>query len=244
MGVYMENLKNIFDDIKTKDSTAFDLFYKEYFRLIYGIAFSIAKNEATSYDVVQNIMVKLFVLDSDKFPQKNELSWLYTVIKNEALQVLRKEKESINIDDIDNISIQQSNIDDFVDMDNYYSMIKTLNDNQKQIVTLKVMCGLKHKEIAKLLNMPIGTVQWIYNSATVKLRAKYLNFFIVIATLGASFIYRLYKDLNTESLGEVGIASTPSIKKLTVVLGAAFVCSVLITIIYFFKKISNKPTKA
>lgn len=240
----MESLKNIFDDIKTKDSVAFDLFYKEYFRLIYSIAFSISKNEATSYDVVQNIMVKLFILEPEKFPHKNELSWLYTVVKNETLQVIRKEKENVNVDDIENISIQHSDIDEFVDMDSYYSMIKSLNDNQKQIVTLKVIGGLKHKEIAKLLNMPIGTVQWTYNYASAKLRAKYLNFFIIIGILGSSFVYKLYKDLNTESMGGIGIASTPSVSKLTIALGVAFACSVIITSIYFLKKHLKKPTKS
>lgn len=239
----MDKIKNIFEDIKTKDSVAFDIFYKEYFRLIYGIAFSISKNEATSYDVVQNIMVKLFVLDTEKFPKSNELSWLYTVIKNETLQVLRKEKENVNIDDIEYISIQQSNIDEFVDMDSYYSMIRTLNERQKQIVTLKVIGGLKHKEIAKLLNMPIGTVQWVYNSATAKLRAKYLSMFILVGVLGSSFIYKLNKDLNAESMGDIGIASTPTISGLTIILGVAFALSVIFTAICFLKKYLKRPTK-
>jgi hypothetical protein len=38
--------------------------------------------------------------------------------------------------------------------------------------TLKLIGNLKYREIASLLNKPMGTVQWIYNNAIKKLRKK------------------------------------------------------------------------
>ena len=43
---------------------------------------------------------------------------------------------------------------------------------EKEIATLKLIGNLKYREIASLLNKPMGTVQWIYNNAIKKLRKK------------------------------------------------------------------------
>ena len=39
-------------------------------------------------------------------------------------------------------------------------MNRVLNETERQIVTLHVISGFKHREIAELLEKPVGTVLW------------------------------------------------------------------------------------
>ena len=81
---------------------------------------------------VQNALIKLFGLNQQKFPKAHELSWLYVVVKNEALMMLRKEKPSADISAFENkLPVMDKEIEDFVDMENYYTLISSLNETQK-----------------------------------------------------------------------------------------------------------------
>ena len=49
-------------------------------------------------------------------------------------------------------------------------MNKVLGDEERQIVTLHVIAGFKHREIAEMLDKPLGTVLWAYNNALAKMK--------------------------------------------------------------------------
>ena len=90
-------LNEIFNLIKNDDPHSIELLYENYFRLLYGIAFSIVRNKEMSEDVVQNTIIKIWNIKHETLPKSHEMSWLYTVTKNEALCILRKEKKNENI---------------------------------------------------------------------------------------------------------------------------------------------------
>lgn len=50
------------------------------------------------------------------------------------------------------------------------AMNKVLNEDERQIVTLHAISGFKHREIADMLDKPLGTVVWSYNNALSKLK--------------------------------------------------------------------------
>ena len=51
------------------------------------------------------------------------------------------------------------------------SVLEKLSDDERQIVMLHAISGLKHREIAEMLDIPQATVISKYNSALGKLRA-------------------------------------------------------------------------
>ncbi len=170
--------------------TAAELLYNNYYNKIYGIAFSILNNAAASEDVVHNTMCKLLKTDKGNFPSRCESTWLYSVVKNEALIYIRKQKPVTYTDDLTAYAFEQKSIDDFVDMDSYYSLIKNLNNDQRQVVTLKVLGGYTHREIAKMLGKPTGTIQWIYNTAIKKLRVILSSLLSCVLLFGGLFAWR------------------------------------------------------
>ncbi|MBR1625256.1 MAG: hypothetical protein IJ676_05910, partial [Clostridia bacterium] len=106
-------LKEIFSLLRTEAGKGIELLYRFFYNKIYGIAFSIVKDEAKSEDVVQNVVYKIMKMDKSKFPTEYELSWLYTVTKNEAISFLRKEKQNVPLEYVENISEKKNCIDDY-----------------------------------------------------------------------------------------------------------------------------------
>ena len=141
-----EELNTIFHEFKENNMTQYDKLYKEYYSTIYGIVFSIIKNKENSEDVVQEIFIKIYNMDKEKFPTQGELSWLYTVSKNEALQFLRKKNNEINIEEIYEIKEKSNEIDKIIDMNTYNKIISVLNEKEKQIVSLKILSNFTFKK--------------------------------------------------------------------------------------------------
>lgn len=81
--------------MKTSRNEALTKLYESYFKTIYGVALSICKDQEQSYDIVQNVILRLKTLPNDKLPSSGEMTWLYTVTKNEALQEMRRDKGAL-----------------------------------------------------------------------------------------------------------------------------------------------------
>ncbi len=210
-------LSTVLDLIKHKNAVGYELLYTHYSKLMFGTAFSVTKNEEDSRDIVQNVVFKLSKTEANKFPEKGETSWLYRVVKNEALNLIKSRKTYVRLDadDVD-IPMADKNLDELFDMENYYSLIAELNEQQKEVVTLKVLCDLSHKEIAKALDKPIGTVQWIYNTSIKKLRVALVAMasFMVVLFLGAmSRVVDIYGSLpvfDPPMMSDPNVAHSPN----------------------------------
>ena len=157
-----QELHYIFSKLRAGDTSQFELLYKNYKLLVYKIAFSILKNKEASEDVTQTVFTKIYSLKKEKLPSSKEATWLYTVTKNEAISYYRKEKPSIPLDEIYDISEETEcrYIQDIIDKEKYEKIISGLSLKEKEIVSLKIVGELSFKEISRILNEPIGTVQW------------------------------------------------------------------------------------
>ena len=177
----IEELKELFIEIKYDNKIAFEKLYNRYNKLVYGIAFSILKNKQDSEDIVQIVFTKIYVIDKTKLPNSNEASWLYSITKNETLNFLKKKDNNINLDDIYEILDSNNDINKIIDEDNYNRLISKLNNMEKEIISLKILSNFSFEEIAKILNIPIGTVKWKYYKSvhTLKLLLSNLGMFII-----------------------------------------------------------------
>lgn len=184
-------LHQIFIDMKIDNPNSYNLLYKKYYKLVYGIIFSIIKNKEDTEDIVHEVFTKIYKLDKNKLPENNEASWLFTVSKNEAYMFLRKSKPDISIEEIYEISGENNNmvssnkrkmsnafivqqtendIDKIIDADYFNGVISGLKEDEKQIISLKILSNFTFQKISQLLNIPIGTVQWKYYKAINSLK--------------------------------------------------------------------------
>ena len=191
-----KELKNLFAKIKNNNNTAFEELYSKYSKLIYKIAYSILKNKSDAEDVMQLVFEKIYSMDKENLPTKNETSWIYSVTKNETLNYFKSNRNNNNLDDIYEIEDNNQEISKIIDQENYNRLVSKLNDNEKEIVSLKIISNFSFEEIGKILNMPTGTVKWRYYKAinTLRLLLSNLTMFII------SFISSIYALKSTKKI--------------------------------------------
>ena len=193
-------LKKLFIEIKLDNKTSFEQLYQKYSSLVYGIAFSILKNKEDSEDVVQNVFSKLYKMNKEKLPSDKETSWLYTLSKNEAISLYRKKKENLVLDNMYEIEENNNEIDESIDILEFNRLISTLNEKEKQIISLKIISNLSFDEIAKLLGEPTGTIKWRYYKSlhSLKLLFSNLGMFIITFVVGIKVLFQKNKSSQIE----------------------------------------------
>ena len=192
-------------------------------------------------DAVQNAALRLYTMDESLFPSDHELAWLHTVVKNEALMVLRKKKPEHSVDELPEIPVPERQP--------VQSMLSSLDQKRQNVVTLKVLGGLSHKEIAQLLSMPVGTVQWLYNTSIKSLRRTLTALVSVAIVSAVGLLYQAAQYFRTpvrEPGGDFGISSIPpaepSLSPWFTVWLTLLIVSIVAGILFF--KFSDKiPTK-
>lgn len=179
-------LRELVLEIKHNNKIAYEKLYNRYNKLVYGIAFSILKNKEDSEDVVQTVFSKLYILEKDKLPTDKIGTWLYTVTKNEALLLLRKNNNDVNLDTIYDLEDENNEIDKFINKDSYNRLINGLNQKEQEIVSLKILSNFTFKEIGELLGESANTIKWRYYKSIYSLRIMLSNLgmFIVTFVLG------------------------------------------------------------
>lgn len=197
-----EELHELFIEIKHGNNIGFNKLYDRYRSLVYSIAFSILKNKDDSDDITQKVFLKIWNIDKEKLPVNNEASWIYSLTKNETISYLRNKKHTIDIDSIYEIADTDNEINKIIDKVEFNRLISKLNDNEKEIVSLKILTNLSFQEIASLLNKPTSTIKWQYYKSihTLKLLLSNLGMFIVTFVIG----------LKTMKLSQKGIADYQS----------------------------------
>lgn len=242
-----DELKKALELVKQQKQEGYDALYNHYFRFMFGVAYSVVNNESDCYDIIQNVMLRLCKTNADLFPTEHEAAWLHTVVKNEALMYIRREKHAIPLDEIPEIPVQSHDIEEFVDMEYFRSITSSLNEKQKKIVSMKILGGMTHKEIAKLLSLPIGTVQWIYNTSIKKLRHILTAVLSLTVFFGGGFIYNLWSNIsaasNQGSFGTMEVVEKPAIFTPWLAAFAALFAVSVISLVFFMNFSDKLPTK-
>ncbi len=94
--------------------------------------------------------------------QGNPMAWIMKISKNLFLMQARKNSHSIVMESEDVESYEDIPFDQITDVDTKIWM--------QLIIIMHTMMGFKHREIAKEMNLSLGTVLSKYNRALKKLK--------------------------------------------------------------------------
>ena len=153
------------------------------------------------------------------------------------------------MDEIPEIPVPERQLEMLEDMEPVQSLLSSLDQKRQNVVTLKVLGGLSHKEIAQLLAMPVGTVQWLYNTSIKSLRRTLTALASVAIVSAGGLMYQTTQYFRTpaqEPGGDFGISSIPpaepSLSPWFTVWLTLLIVSIVAGILFF--KFSDKiPTK-
>lgn len=156
--------------IKNKDEEAFEYIYDKTKRGVYSVIFAISKNHSVSEDLMQEVYMKMLTSIHQYRENTNFYNWILQIAHHQAIDYYRRneKKTSLDVNDYSSILVSKEIRPD--EEDQFMQMIEILDDEERLVIILKIVDEMKHREIAKLLNKPIGTVIWIYQKAMNKLR--------------------------------------------------------------------------
>lgn len=138
---------------------------------VYAYAMSILKNPEDSEDILQETYVRVFNSVYKYESQGKPMAWLLKITRNLCYMKIRSQKEKENIDEYIDVLKDNSafSIEDRIFLER---LLKSLSVEELEILSMHVISGFKHKEIASYLDLPVNTVISKYNRMLKKLNGK------------------------------------------------------------------------
>lgn len=167
--------ESLFQRIGQNDREAFEELYQLTQRAVYTYVLSMVKNADDTCDIVQETYLKIRSCAHLYVPQGKPLAWIFTIARNLTLSFFRSRKPMVDLgEDWEEDNPSYSYVEDPTDRMVLQAALNILGEEERQILLLHVVSGLKHREIAKLLKLPLSTVLSRYQRSIQKLR-KFLS---------------------------------------------------------------------
>ncbi len=138
-------------------------------RQIYAVAYAVLRDFALSDDVVQETYVKILEKAFTYRRGTNARAWVLSISRNIAIDLFRRRKFECASEDMQDFGVRFDESSVLVSME-VKKALDILDDEERQIITLKIYAGLKHKEIAALLGITMESSKKKYQRAVAKLR--------------------------------------------------------------------------
>lgn len=165
-------LEPLIAEIAAGDRAAVGTLYEQTKAAVYGFALSILKNAADAEDVLQDTYVHVWSAAGSYRPMGKPMAWILTITRNLATSVLRDRSKTVEMPEDDRLAAPSENPFERTERRIVLrAAMRVLSDEERQIVMLHAVTGLKHGEIAKLLFLPLPTVLSKYSRAKKKLRS-------------------------------------------------------------------------
>ena len=145
-------------------------------------AYKLTTDREEANDLLQETSLKALDNEEKYVPDTNFKGWMYTIMRNLFINNYRRSVRELNFLDsnfTDYAQIQVAKDDDkfeeTYDLKLLYRIINKLPDDTKQPFMMFVS-GLKYKEIAEKMDLPIGTIKSRLHFARKKLQKDLRDF--------------------------------------------------------------------
>ncbi|MFV2046223.1 sigma-70 family RNA polymerase sigma factor [Metabacillus litoralis] len=151
---------------------AFLKLFQQYEEDIYRMAYVYVKNESDALDVVQEVAYRSFKkINTLKSPEYFK-TWLIRIAITCSLDLMRKNKKVVYLkpEYQERIGLEEEDVPLSITLE---ELLEQLNEHERSIVLLKFYEGYSFKEIAELVDMPLGSVKSVLYRALAKLRKEF-----------------------------------------------------------------------
>lgn len=167
----------LFHAIKARQSSALGILYDRYGSLVYGLALRVLKNSQEAEDLTQEIFLNLWHKGNYN-PARGSLSSYLTILtRSRAIDKLRSRNTSLKFLErwSQNMTTQTSYTPyeqaALQERSQYVrDALVQLPENHRQVLEMSYYEGLSQSEIAKKLDIPLGTVKTWARQGLLKLR--------------------------------------------------------------------------
>ena len=162
--------------LKQKDETAFSYLYDNYAAALNGVIYAMVNDFSLSEDILQEAFLKIWNnIDAYDETKGKLYTWMRRITHNLTLDTLKsnqhKYQTKVVSDErvITNVSVN-NNVFSKLDSQDFKRKLQTLDKKQRLIIDMSYFQGFTQEEIARELEMPVGTVKTKIRSAIIELR--------------------------------------------------------------------------
>lgn len=160
--------------LQQRNGQAFSYLYDNYSGALLGVISGIISDREVANDVLQNVFVNIWRKIESYDPSKGRLfTWMLNIARNAAIDELRSKgyrDAQKNQPIADNVELPGTVTGPSVDDVGLKKVLAKLKNEWKVLIDLSYFQGFTHEEIAKILNIPLGTVKTRIRSALIQLR--------------------------------------------------------------------------
>ncbi|UFP96032.1 sigma-70 family RNA polymerase sigma factor [Gloeobacter morelensis] len=175
--------EELFVRLKNREAAVLALLFRRYGHLVYGQACSILKNPQEAEDLTQDIFVELWRNASKNTSCRYFIAYLTTMTRSRAIDKLRSRSRHLKL-------VEKSGLNSLTQLSaptpieraaaterrrQIRTALTQLPQKQCQVIEMAYDQGYSQTEIARRLNLPLGTVKTCTRQGLLKLRQILLN---------------------------------------------------------------------
>jgi RNA polymerase sigma-70 factor (ECF subfamily) len=155
---------------------AFSVLYDNYSRALLGVIKKNIPDDEISEDVLQDSFIKIWNNRLMYDASKGRLyTWMLNIVRNTSIDYLRSRQNKMdekiqrndgNVQEINRSGNVQQNIDNI----GIKTIVDTLKEDQRILIDMAYFKGYTQEELAKELDIPLGTVKTRMRAALTVLR--------------------------------------------------------------------------
>lgn len=166
-----------------KDAAAFEVYYDRHGGAAYSLAHRIVGDPQAAEDVTQEAFLSIWRSRARYDPTRGSVrAWTLGIVRNRAIDALRREGgRAPKLDLDDEAALERKEAPERTEAEalrretarQVRGALGALPTEQSQVIELAYFGGFTHSEIARMLEMPLGTVKGRMRLGLEKIRARF-----------------------------------------------------------------------
>lgn len=163
--------ERLFVRIGKGDNTALDELYHLTERTLYAFTVSLTRDHDIALEIMQETYLKILSAAHLYKPMGKPLAWMFTITKNLYYSEVKK-RGRYDVQDPMELSNDRrfSYVTDAEDRMVLEGVLMKLTEEEREIIMLYAVSGMKHREIAENLDMKLSTLLSKYHRGLKKLK--------------------------------------------------------------------------
>jgi len=171
--------EDIIERLYCYDIKAQEILYKKYAKKMFIICYRYTGNERDAAEILNDGFYKIFrqIKSFRTGGISGLVAWMSKIMVNEGLQFIRKQKNLRFVNE-NEVLVEESPIqpDNTINAEDYYKLIRQLDDSHKAVFNLFVIDGYSHREISEMLHIPENTSRSYLLRARQELKLKIIKY--------------------------------------------------------------------
>ncbi len=137
---------------------------------VYAYALTVTKNVFDAQDVMQETFVKMYDAAPNYISRNRPMAWMLSIARNLCMDKFRSNSRLTDVTD-EQLEAQLQTVQaDVTDRLVVQSCLSKLSQQERTIVVMHAVGGVRHREIARQLDLPLNTVLSKYKRSLQKLK--------------------------------------------------------------------------